>query len=245
MKSEQNYLIPGAKGNLRVVVTPCLDTEKSKAPTLIIAHGFRGSLEGGGRAKLLADQASKVMRVIRFNFTPNQNLSTQIKELTAVIEYVEKEYNGDIFLLGRSLGGAASLVYAAQHVHIKGLVLWSTPADLRKTFCNALGNSNYLQLDRGESLCLKDERGEITLTPDFLTDFDKYDLKIAIRLWHGPLLIIHGEKDEVVELSEAKKMFAAAEEPKKFILLEGADHSFSEQGEQAAEVVTTWLADNL
>ena len=93
-----------------------------------------------------------------------------------------KEYkNPRIFLLGRSMGGAASLVTASRRSEIAGLALWATPNDLHATFKNALGSENYNRLKNGETLNLEDERGSITLTPDFVSDLDNYDLQAMLK----------------------------------------------------------------
>ena len=74
------------------------------------------------------------MNVLRFNFTGSQILSHQIEELNAVLDFAMKEYkNPRIFLLGRSMGGAASLVTASRRSEIAGLALWQ-----RRMICTLL-----------------------------------------------------------------------------------------------------------
>ena len=81
---------------------------------------------------------------------------------------------------------------------------------------NALGAEAYNALSAGQTLYLNDERGELTLTPDFITDFAKYDLQGILRNWRKrPLLILHGEKDETVAVDQARLTFALAGVPKK------------------------------
>jgi hypothetical protein len=46
-----------------------------------------------------------------------------------------------------------------------------------------------------------------------------------MREYHGPLLQSHGDHDTIVPLASAQRLFAAANEPKKFILLPGCDHN--------------------
>lgn len=241
---EKRFFIAGPKKPIEAVLT-LYNGRKSKTATLIVAHGFRGSLEGGGRATLLANQVSPLLRVLRFNFSAGQMLSMQIQELKAVVNFARQEYDGDIFILGRSMGGATALLYTALHPGVKGLILWAVPGDLHKTFYNALGKLNYLKLCAGNDLLLNDERGKLLLTPQFLQEFDTYDLRSAIKAWRGALLVIHGETDEVVPLAEAKELFEAANEPKTLAVLQGADHSFTQHGSEAAKYVAKWLENAL
>jgi fermentation-respiration switch protein FrsA (DUF1100 family) len=46
-----------------------------------------------------------------------------------------------------------------------------------------------------------------------------------IDQYHGPLLQVHGDADEVVPYRLGKQLFAAANEPKQFITIPGGDHN--------------------
>lgn len=246
VKFDEHLKISGPYGDMDAKFQPCQDDE---APNnlLIMAHGFRGSMEGGGRAAYLSQMASLFVNVLRFNFTGSQILSHQIEELNAVLDFAMKEYeNPRIFLLGRSMGGAASLVTASRRSEIAGLALWATPNDLHATFKNALGSENYNRLKNGETLNLEDERGIITLTPDFVSDLDNYDLQAMLKAWQKrPLLVIHGSEDETVNVEQAQRSFALAGRPKKLVIVSGADHSFTNHSNKAAEEVIGWLRSRL
>ena len=246
VKFDEPLTITGPYGDMEAKFQPCQDDE---APNnlLIMAHGFRGSMEGGGRAAYLSQMASLFVNVLRFNFTGSQILSHQIAELNAVIDFALEHYKSPrLFLLGRSMGGAASLVTASRRSEIGGLALWATPNDLHATFKNALGDDNYARLKNGETLNLEDERGKITLTPDFLTDLDQYNLPLLLKNWQKrPLLIIHGSNDETVDSAQAQRSFALAGRPKKLVIVSGADHSFTNHSNKAAEEVISWLRAHL
>ena len=246
VKFDEPLKISGPYGDMDAKFQPCQDDE---APNnlLIMAHGFRGSMEGGGRAAYLSQMASLFVNVLRFNFTGSQILSRQIEELNAVLDFAMKEYkNPRIFLLGRIMGGAASLVTASRRSEIAGLALWATPNDLHATFKNALGSENYNRLKNGETLNLEDERGSITLTPDFVSDLDNYDLQAMLKAWQKrPLLVIHGSEDETVNVEQAQRSFALAGRPKKLVIVNGADHSFTNHSNKAAEEVIGWLRSRL
>ncbi|MEG1160389.1 MAG: alpha/beta hydrolase, partial [Acidaminococcaceae bacterium] len=231
LKKDELVDIAGPLGNIVAVLTPCTNQEAAR-PVLIVAHGFRGSKEGGGRAAYLAKIAGEIVHVLRFDFNGSQLLTKQIAELEAVICYVKARFAGSrIILLGRSLGGSAALVAAERDPMINALALWATPHDLRGTFRKALGEVAYQQLEQGIDLYLNDERGEMTLTASFLRDLDRYNLPAILQQWQKrPLLIIHGEKDETVVLEQAQLAFSWAGLPKKLVVIPRADHSFSAHG---------------
>ena len=236
----QNFTCTGPYGAIECIVNSC---EKAKAPVLIMAHGFRGSREGGGRATALAAKAQQYVDVVRFNFNGSQILSRQIEELQAVVAAVRKQLpDRKIILLGRSLGGAAALLTSAQDESIAGLILWATPNNLRQTFLQALGREQYELLNSGVTLHLADERGRLDLTPDFLTDIDNYDIDEVLRTWRQrPVLILHGAADETVDVSQARRNYELLNVRKKLHIFPAGDHSFTCCSSEAGEIIFKWL----
>lgn len=214
----------------------------SNGKVLLICHGFRGSKEGGGRAVYLAEQAAMInFTVVRFDFTPLQCLTKQVQEINAAVAYCRTMLSEKIILLGRSMGGSASLVFAAQDKKLRGLCLWSTPSDLPETFRLALGE-DYQRLVSGENVYIEDEYGKLVLGPQFIADFDQYDFAADIKRLSGlPKFILHGSQDAIVPLAQAKKLFQAASEPKTMTVIDGADHQFSQHALEATNSVITWL----
>lgn len=234
-----NFTFTGPYGDIECVVNNCMSNEI----VLIMAHGFRGSRDGGGRSTAFAQMAAGVCKVVRFNFNGSQILSRQVEELQAVIANVRAKLKPQkLFLLGRSLGGAASMITAAADENIDGLILWATPNDLRKTFWSALGEELYNKLDAGETLHLEDERGKMDLTPDFLTDLDKYDLSALMSDWQErPLLILHGEQDVTVDVAQGRRNFDLAGGDKEIYTFANGDHTFTECAGEANATIVKWL----
>lgn len=237
----EDFTFDGPLGPIECIVEP--NRSKNNA-VLVMAHGFRGSRDSGGRAAGVAYQAAAHMSVVRFNFTGTQIISCQVEELRAVLREVCLRAPGcRLFLLGRSLGGAASIITAAQTAGLAGLILWATPNDLRFTFRYVMGEENYARLDAGETLHFNDERGECALTPDFLTDFDQYNLEDCLRRTRLPVLLLHCAGDEVVLVQQAKRNAEVLGERSELHIFAGGDHSFTEYSEQAGEIIAAWLRD--
>jgi fermentation-respiration switch protein FrsA (DUF1100 family) len=53
----------------------------------------------------------------------------------------------------------------------------------------------------------------------------QFDSATKIRGYRGPLFQSHGDCDSIVPLRFAKRLFDAANEPKRFLLIEGGDHN--------------------
>lgn len=241
MKKPEEILIPTAPDSLAAVFHPA--GEPAGDSVVIFCHGFRGSKEGGGRAASLAARvAANGFAALRFDFTPLSRLSTQVDELRTVVAYCRQNFSKRIILYGRSMGGSAALAVAAADKEVAGLCLWSTPHDLHETFRLSL-REGYHRLSGGETLTVADEFGCLTLEPAFLRDFDRYDLLACSGLLADrPLLVVHGESDEIVPLRQARDIFARAAEPKKLVVIPGGDHRFLAGHDQAAAAVLAWLA---
>lgn len=104
-RGEESLILAGPYGPLPVVVTPGR-TERARQCVFVLAHGFRGSLEGGGRATNMARDLADLCTVVRFGFTWCTTLSCQIGEYRAIQDWVRRR--------GLCAGRAGTLVGAAQ-----------------------------------------------------------------------------------------------------------------------------------
>jgi fermentation-respiration switch protein FrsA (DUF1100 family) len=55
--------------------------------------------------------------------------------------------------------------------------------------------------------------------------FDRFDNLQKIKKVHCPVLIIHGTQDSVINASHGRELFAAANEPKQALWVDGANHN--------------------
>ena len=53
----------------------------------------------------------------------------------------------------------------------------------------------------------------------------KYDSLSKIVKVQAPLLVLHGDSDDIVPVEAGKKLFEAANEPKEFYIISGAGHN--------------------
>ncbi|MBR4908868.1 MAG: alpha/beta hydrolase [Acidaminococcaceae bacterium] len=272
---KQNIMIAGPFGELQGVLHLC-DLEENRGKVLVMAHGFRGSMEGGGRAAKLAEEISEtICSVVRFNFSWCTCLSNQVAELKCVLDFVRNTLEPEkLFLLGRSFGGATCIITACGDIEIvreaadklaigkdknpavswharktycpDGLVLWSAPNSLKKTFIEVLGEEQFTNALQGKSVLLADERGHDEIPAAFVKDLLKYNIAELLKRWkNGPLLIIHGEKDCIVSPNQAKENFDLAGGDKQLHYMEGDNHHLDLRFQEAGELVKTWLKENI
>jgi fermentation-respiration switch protein FrsA (DUF1100 family) len=108
----------------------------------------------------------------------------------------------NIVIIGRSLGGAVAVALAAEF-NVRGLVLDRTFSELTDAAAH-----NYPWL------------------PVRLVMRNRFSSMERIKNYHGPLLQSHGTKDRIVPYVLGKKLFEASpSQNKKFLTVEGGDHS--------------------
>jgi fermentation-respiration switch protein FrsA (DUF1100 family) len=103
-----------------------------------------------------------------------------------------------VVYFGRSLGSAVTVDLAIAHPP-RGVVLESPFTSVRAMGNAVLPGAGYLFRTRWDSLA-------------------------KIGRLRAPLLVIHGESDEVVPFAQGRALFEAAPEPKTFVTLRGSRH---------------------
>ena len=170
-------------------------------------------------------------------FTERDDLSFVIEHIKT-LDVVDQE---KLFLLGESQGGCVAGITAPRHRDdVRAMVQYypafCIPEDARKRFSSVSEIPETYKVFNRKIGRIYAER---------LLDFDVYQ-EIAPYDW--PVLIIHGDADQVVDVSygrRAAEVYADAQ----LVCLPGEDHSFSGKGKlQAAKLAfdffTAHLADN-
>jgi fermentation-respiration switch protein FrsA (DUF1100 family) len=73
---------------------------------------------------------------------------------------------------------------------------------------------------------------------------DAYPSLRRVRDLSAPLLVIHGDRDEIVPLAHAEALFEAASDPKRLQIIEGVGHDdlVAVAGDQWATAITRFNA---
>jgi putative redox protein len=215
----------------------------------LFAHCFTCSKHIGAASRVSRALASRGVGVLRFDFTglgnsegdfANTNFTSNVQDLVSAASAIQQRFRAPDLLIGHSLGGAAVLVAASQLPNIRGVVTIAAPSDpahvthLFARHHQAIHEEGFAEVNLAGR--------QFTITRQFLEDITEQSLLGDLRAMHKALLVMHSPNDEIVEIEHARHIFEAANYPKSFHSLDGADHLLSqpEDADYAAEVITTW-----
>ena len=177
-------------------------------PVLLFCHGNAGNISH--RAELLNSLAQRDLGVFIFDYrgygrsegSPSE--TGLYRDVTAAYSHLVNSLgipSSMVYLFGKSLGGAVALDLAIRQP-VSGLILESS-------FTNVRDMSRLMF-------------GPI---PAHWFARSRFDNLAKIRNLKVPLLVIHGEQDEVVPFKQGKRLLQAAPEPKFFYWVSCAGHN--------------------
>lgn len=167
------------------------------------------------------------------------------RDLKAAIDYLvslEKVDKSRLCLLGSSGGAAVSVYVAANDPRISSLVTFACPAEF-----------SFLT-DKQRAMATIDHFRSIGVIRD--TDFphsmDEWlegfsavsPLRWIDRISPHPLLLIHGDKDDLVPVEHAYKLYERAGEPKELVIIPDVGHRLRLE-EKAMTTALNWLKARL
>ncbi|HBX24234.1 MAG TPA: alpha/beta hydrolase [Desulfotomaculum sp.] len=218
-------------------------------PVVIVCHGFTGSKEGEGSAITMGEElGDRGYNTLLFDFSGNGDseglfenitLSGQVDDLRSAVDWCVGTGMGPVFTMGRSFGGTTVICHGAVDSRVAGVCTWAAPARLMELFTEfAEGPVD----DEGDLFVLAGEEGIAYLRKAFFDNLDRFDIPaLAGRISPRPLLVIQGEKDDVVNPADAGLIFNGAKEPKEILYISGADHQFSQHHRQVWDACFAWL----
>jgi hypothetical protein len=174
-------------------------------PTLIWSHGNGGNI--AGRTDVLLALAARGLNVLAYDYRGYGRSAGRPSE-AGVYRDAEAVYDSErrrgvpaarIICFGESLGGAVS-VHLASTRPCAGVTVVSTFTRLRDVARHHVG-------------------------PLAVFAGNQFDVLARIRDLAVPILVAHGDRDDIVPFELGQRLFAAANQPKRFFRVAGANHN--------------------
>ena len=233
---------------------PKNSTEKA----IIMAHGFSADKDEHGEfSSAAAEFCDKGFAVLRFDFagcgqsggkSVDMTISREVEDLRSAIKFIRGKGYGRIGLLGCSNGGLVSFIVAAQE-DINALVLWCPPTFPKKTFgqyFSSMSKNWKKEIRKGSFVIEKKDKGKLTVGKEFWEEIQKINtLSLAPRI-KAKTIIIHGDRDEIVDYRDSWELFKRIEGAK-IEIIQGAGHGFHDSGDSrlVTEMSLGWFEEFL
>jgi len=219
--------------------------------TALFAHCFTCGKDNIAARRIAGRLAAMGIAVLRFDFTGlgtsegdfgATGFTSNLGDLLAAAGYLRGRNMAPSLLIGHSLGGAAVLKVASDIPEAKAVVTLGAPFDPGHVTQNFLGALDQIAADGVAEVNLGGR--PIRIGQAFVSEVEAVTLAPAIHGLKRALLVLHAPLDAVVGIANATQIFTAAQHPKSFVTLDGANHliSRSEDAEYAAEVIGAWAS---
>lgn len=188
---------------------------------ILHCHGNGGNIDG--RLELARELCQRGLGVVLFDYRGYGRSTGVISRESELVQDAQAVYDRlaqlrqPIYIYGESLGGGVASWLAEKNA-CQGLVLQSTFT----SFLERAGE-NYPFL------------------PLSLLSRFQLDTRARLARLNCPVLVIHGNRDEVIGFHHGQALFAAAREPKTWVAVEGGRHDLPE--DVLARAVASWVAD--
>jgi alpha/beta superfamily hydrolase len=213
---------------------------------VILGHGVTGNKDRPVIVETAAALHREGFDTLRFSFAGNGNsagdfrdatISKEVDDLQAVIDAAAASYP-KIAYIGHSMGAAVGVLQAARDARLRALVslagMVETGTFAQTEFGEETPDQGYMW---GEETC--------PLSSVFMDDLCHRIGSVAARVpaVSCPWLLLHGTADDVVLPADSEGVKACRGEAVDLVLIEGADHSFSEDPHTRAlaQTVPDWL----
>ncbi len=168
------------------------------------------------------------------------SMSQYLEDIRVVVDFMFREaMYRDVFLIGHSIGGMLAILYAARDRRVTKVVGIMAPYIYVRPNLEEERGEKSEWARTGFRISRRDVPGskrivEFSVPYSFVRDAKKYSLLDEVPKLETPLLLIAGEKDDLVPPDYVKMIYDKANEPKEVVVMEGMGHNYREHPEEIA-----------
>ena len=212
---------------------------------LLMAHSFISNKEEDGRYVVIGEEMARQGYLCLSPDFPGNGTSQEpfkayslrscLDDLESVYQYASDHYeiSGDKALLGYSMGGRLVPLFQERHPEFKKMAFWAAavrPYGLEDRFLEQELKGLKEEGDETGICHFHDIFNDVTLemSADLINDLIEMDVLKALEGFDGEALIIQGDKDITIEVSNADLLYEhlVQAKDKKLVHFPYADHGF-------------------
>jgi pimeloyl-ACP methyl ester carboxylesterase len=218
---------------------------------VILCHGMESNKESDKLVLLSRELAGRGLLALRFDFAcagksgkfEEITYSGEVEDLQAAFAFMHDRQAGKMAILGSSMGGTVALLFAAQHTGVATVVTIAAPVHPERFASRLLMPAEVREWRETGYTVYHGLRINVSL----LDDLEKINVPEAAKNIDCPVLILHGDQDDVVPVEEAHELYGYLPGSKRLSLLKGADHRLSDPASmnQAISEAMAWLCEHV
>ncbi len=223
--------------------------KKKYSSGIILSHCFTCSKHIPVIRKMCDSLALSGFLVLRYDFAgsgesegkfEDETYSKEIEDFHSGVQFLKKQGVKEIGALGHSMGSATTILAGNQNKNIKALVTMggdSSTQGIEKVF-----PKEVLDTIKKKGQCEHTIFGrKVIMKKEFFDDAKKHSIENTLKKSKKPICIIHGEKDELVDVENARKLYFYANEPKNITIIPNGDHMFTKHLPLALDTAKIWF----
>ncbi|MGD8316223.1 MAG: bifunctional alpha/beta hydrolase/OsmC family protein [Myxococcales bacterium] len=217
----------------------------------VFAHCFTCSKDSRAARFIGAALAARGIATLRFDFTGlgesegelgATTFSHNVGDIVAAADALRQSYRAPALLVGHSLGGTAVLAAAARIPEVRGVATIGAPFDPEHV--TRLFGESMAEIESSGQATVELGGRQFKIRKEFVDDLRDQCNAERIAALDEALVLFHSPQDQVVDVENARLIFEAAEQPKSFIALDGADHLLGRRSDAryVADVLAAWAS---
>lgn len=231
------------KGNKLVGVRYAPQNGPAKKPAFLLLHGFPGAQKNADIAWVLARRGYVCLAPhYRGSWGSHGRYSFAgvIDDTRAALRALRRDPGVDqrrIGIMGLSMGGWAAINVAALDRGVAAVCAMAPMAGDRqwrdaRSRDKVYGLASVLEY-RSKAALWKEFK-DVVLGRD--------PVRVIDRIAPRPLLLVHGSQDELLSCALSRALFTRARAPKRLVVIEGADHGFTEHRPRLCALIARWAS---
>ncbi|HNV47286.1 MAG TPA: alpha/beta hydrolase [Spirochaetota bacterium] len=197
----------------------------------IFCHGLFSTKDGYKITRLADDIRAAGLTLLAFDFSfvgesegriEDLSIEQEVDDLACAVRFMRGQGFTRVHLIGSSMGGTVSVLYAARHADsVDSLVLIATPVDLPGLLYRMTGMRDTDRLPEEGATVVQG----IAINNRFFREIGALDPRGALPGISAPVLVIHGECDDVVDPENARRIVSGVRGEARLVNIPDGDHN--------------------
>jgi uncharacterized OsmC-like protein/alpha-beta hydrolase superfamily lysophospholipase len=214
----------------------------------VFAHCLTPSAEPSAEGNISLALAQAGLAVLSIDFAgPHEEgtrsetrVAASAEHVLAAARFLEQAHHAPQLLIGHSLGGAAVLMATRNLPSVRAVATINTPGDA--SYLKLMPTPEPRELEHEMSEAVMRSGRSFPVDRTLLENLEVERMKALMRSLNRALLILHAPQDTVVAVDSAAQLFRAAQHPKSFVSLDGADHLLTGEHDSryVGSVIAAW-----